>query len=50
MGVAIGGFQDRLQVETASANPVEVPLVKALVPTIDLDKGIITVDAPEGLF
>lgn len=50
VGVAIGGFQDRLQVDTGSANPVEVPLVKALVPTIDLDKGIITVDAPEGLF
>ncbi|WP_160115394.1 ribosome maturation factor RimM [Varibaculum vaginae] len=49
-GVEMGGFQDRLQVTTADGQIVEVPFVKALVTGIDLENGVITVDAPAGLF
>ena len=49
-GLEIGGFQDRLQVTTAAGQLVEVPFVKALVTGIDLENGVITVDAPAGLF
>lgn len=49
-GLALGGFQDRLQVTTAEDQLVEVPFVKALVTGIDLENGVITVDAPDGLF
>ena len=49
-GIEIGGFQDRLQVTTAAGQLVEVPFVKALVTGIDLENGVITVDAPAGLF
>lgn len=49
-GLEIGGFQDRLQVTTVAGQLVEVPFVKALVTGIDLENGLITVDAPEGLF
>ena len=49
-GLEMGGFQDRLQVTTAAGQLVEVPFVKALVTGIDLENGVITVDAPEGLF
>lgn len=49
-GLALGGFQDRLQVTTAEDELVEVPFVKALVTGIDLENGVITVDAPAGLF
>ena len=49
-GLEMGGFQDRLQVATADGQLVEVPFVKALVTGIDLENGVITVDAPAGLF
>ena len=49
-GLEMGGFQDRLQVTTVAGQLVEVPFVKALVTGIDLENGVITVDAPEGLF
>ena len=49
-GLEMGGFQDRLQVTTAAGQLVEVPFVKALVTGIDLENGVITVDAPAGLF
>ncbi|WP_215523484.1 ribosome maturation factor RimM [Varibaculum prostatecancerukia] len=49
-GLALGGFQDRLQVTTAEDQLVEVPFVKALVTGVDLENGVITVDAPDGLF
>lgn len=49
-GLEMGGFQDRLQVTTVAGQLVEVPFVKALVTGIDLENGVITVDAPAGLF
>lgn len=44
-----GGSQDRLVVAAGDAT-VEVPFVKAIVTTVDLDTGIVVVDAPAGLF
>ncbi|MEI2777603.1 MAG: ribosome maturation factor RimM [Tetrasphaera sp.] len=48
-GLAIGAAQDRLVIRLADGAGAEVPLVAALVPVIDLDRGIVVVDAPPGL-
>lgn len=50
VGIELGGAQDRLVVETASGTRVEVPLVSAIVPTVDLDARVITLTPPDGLF
>jgi 16S rRNA processing protein RimM len=42
--------QDLLVVHRPSGDEAYVPFVKALVPEIDLDKGVLVVDAPPGLF
>ena len=49
-GVEFAEAQDRLVIETPDGGRVEVPFVSAIVPTIDLEAGLITVDPPEGLF
>ncbi|MEZ0076816.1 ribosome maturation factor RimM [Planotetraspora sp. GP83] len=41
--------QDLLVVSRSSRDDVYVPFVKALVPEIDLGKGVLVVDAPPGL-
>ena len=48
-GVVSGEAQDRLVVATDDED-VEVPFVADIVTSIDLDKGAITIDAPDGLF
>ncbi|GAA4595358.1 ribosome maturation factor RimM [Planotetraspora phitsanulokensis] len=42
--------QDLLVVRRPDRDEVYVPFVKALVPEIDLEKGLLVVDAPQGLF
>jgi 16S rRNA processing protein RimM len=42
--------QDLLAVEVASGNEVLVPFVKAIVPSVDVPAGILTVTPPAGLF
>jgi 16S rRNA processing protein RimM len=42
--------QDLLVVRRPSRDEAYVPFVKALVPEIDLEKGLLVVDAPPGLF
>jgi 16S rRNA processing protein RimM len=42
--------QDLLAVELASGNEVLVPFVKAIVPSVDVAAGILTVTPPAGLF
>jgi 16S rRNA processing protein RimM len=49
-GVEFADAQDRLVIETPDGVRVEVPFVSAIVPTIDLEAGLVTVDPPEGLF
>lgn len=48
--VVLGAAQDRVVVKTTDGGIVEVPLVAALAPEIDLEAGTIVVDPPEGLF
>jgi len=49
-GVEFADAQDRLVIETSDGVRVEVPFVSAIVPTIDLEAGVITIIAPGGLF
>jgi 16S rRNA processing protein RimM len=44
------GAQDLLAVRRPGLPDVLVPLVKALVPSVDIAGGFVTVDPPEGLF
>lgn len=46
--VVIGGPQDRLVVATGTGDR-EIPFVAALVPTVDLDAGVVVVDPPADL-
>ena len=48
--VILAGVQDRLVVLAPDGRRAEVPFVEALVPVVDLDRRVITVDLPEGLF
>jgi len=48
--VIIAGVQDRLVVVRPDGARAEVPFVEALVPQVDLDGRVITVDLPDGLF
>lgn len=50
VGVEFAAAQDRLVIETPQGERVEVPFVSAIVPGVDLEAGVVTVDAPEGLF
>ena len=50
VGVEFAAAQDRLVIETPRGERVEVPFVSAIVPGVDLEIGVVTVDAPEGLF
>ena len=51
VGVEFAEAQDRLVIETPDGGRlVEVPFVSAIVPTIDLEAGVITIIAPGGLF
>lgn len=43
------GWQDLLVVETAAGRHVRVPFVTAIVPTVDLDAGVLVIDPPPGL-
>lgn len=45
-----GVAQDRLVVRTPRGEQVAVPFVEALVPTLDLEAGTVTLDPPGGLF
>jgi 16S rRNA processing protein RimM len=47
--VEFGAAQDRLAVRT-EAGRFEVPFVDAIVPEVDLERGIVVVTPPEGLF
>ena len=42
-------MQDLLVVTVGEAHEVRVPFVRALVPVVDLDKGELVIDPPEGL-
>ena len=46
--VSAGGSQDRLLIETG-AGEVLVPFVEALVPTVDLERRVVVVDATTGV-
>jgi 16S rRNA processing protein RimM len=48
--VLSGAAQDLLVIRRAGATDVLVPLVKALVPTVDLASRTVTIDPPLGLF
>lgn len=48
--VYTGNAQDLLVVKRAGQPEVLVPLVKALVPTVDIANKIVTIDPPGGLF
>ena len=42
--------QDRLVVESSTGERTEVPFVAELVPRVDVDRRLITMDPPRGLF
>ena len=48
-GLRPGAAQDLLLVDTPAAT-VMVPFVSALVPTVDVDGGVVVIDPPPGLF
>ncbi|MDH3306170.1 MAG: ribosome maturation factor RimM [Acidimicrobiia bacterium] len=48
--VQFGGAQDRLTIETSAGNVVDVPFVDALVPDVDLERGVVRVAPIPGLF
>ena len=48
--VIIAGAQDRLVVLRSDGARAEIPFVEALVPHVDPDAGVISVDLPDGLF
>lgn len=49
VAVVPGGAQDRLIVEAASGEQVDVPFVAELVPSVDIERRHIVVDPPEEL-
>ena len=48
--VIFAGVQDRLVVMRLDGARAEIPFVEALVPLVDVEDGVITLDLPEGLF
>lgn len=48
--VIFAGVQDRLVVVRPDGTRAEVPFVNALVPSVDVEKRVVTLDLPEGLF
>lgn len=48
-GIRFGSAQDLLLVRTPEAT-VMVPFVAQIVPKVDLESGVVTIDAPPGLF
>ena len=48
-GLTPGAAQDLLLVATPNGR-VMVPFVSALVPTVDVEGGLVVIDAPPGLF
>jgi 16S rRNA processing protein RimM len=48
--VILGGVQDRLVVVRSDGGRAEVPFVEALVPRVDMDVRVVTLDLPDGLF
>lgn len=48
-GLEIGASQDRLVIRLPGDATAEVPFVAALVPVVDIERGIVVVDAPPGL-
>ena len=49
-GLDVGVAQDRLVVTLTDGTEVLVPLVEAIVPSLDPTAGVVVVDAPPGLF
>ncbi len=49
VGLDVGAAQDRLVVRLADGAEALVPFVEAIVPTVDVDGGVVVVDAPPGL-
>lgn len=48
--VIFAGVQDRLVVMRPDGARAEVPFVEALVPSVDMEERVVTLDLPEGLF
>ena len=48
--VILAGAQDRLVILRPDAGRAEVPFVEALVPEVDAETRIVTLDLPDGLF
>ena len=48
-GVVLGAAQDRLVVSLQDGGAADVPFVDALVGEIDLERGVVVADLPEGL-
>jgi 16S rRNA processing protein RimM len=48
--VIFGGSQDRLVIVRSDGKRAEVPFVEALVPGVDIDARVVTLDLPGGLF
>ena len=48
--VILAGVQDRLVVEDPDGARAEIPFVEALVPRVDTEERVVTLDLPEGLF
>ena len=49
VGLDIGPAQDRLVVRLTDGAEALVPFVEAIVPTVDIDGGVVVIDAPPGL-
>ncbi len=49
VGLDLGAAQDRLRVLRPDGKEALVPLVEQIVPNIDLEAGVVVVDAPPGL-
>jgi 16S rRNA processing protein RimM len=43
------GAGDTLEIERASGQPVMVPFIRAVVPVVDINAGLLVLDPPPGL-
>ncbi len=48
-GLDLGVAQDRLVIRLADGGEAMVPFVEEIVPTVDVESGVVVVDAPPGL-
>ena len=48
--VIFAGVQDRLVIVRTDGQRAEVPFVDALVPSVDMESRVVTLDLPDGLF